>query len=154
MDSRDFLNNLVDLLNAVAEKRKIVFPVHPRTKKNMEEWDIISRFSENIIITEPIGYIDFLTLTKNAELIITDSGGIQEESTFLGVQCITVRENTERPVTVEIGTNQLIGTDLKKVQAAALQVLEGKKKNGKIPELWDGKAAERIVEKLINVKHV
>ncbi len=88
----------------------------------------------------------FFALTKNAELIITDSGGIQEESTFLGVQCLTVRDNTERPVTVEVGTNQFIGTDLKKVKEAALKVLNGEKKKGSIPEKWDGHAAERIVE--------
>ncbi len=150
VDSKIFLTGLAGLLNTIAEKRKIVFPVHPRTRKNMEEWDIITNFSGNVIITEPIGYIDFLTLTKNAELIITDSGGIQEESTYLGVQCITVRENTERPVTVETGTNQLIGTDLKKVQKSALEVLNGNIKKGKIPELWDGKAAERIVDILMN----
>ena len=146
VDSKNFLSDLIVLLNAVAAKRKVVFPVHPRTKKNMVEWDIIKRFSGKVIIIEPIGYIDFLTLTKNADLIITDSGGIQEESTYLGVQCITVRENTERPVTVEIGTNRLIGTDLKKVENSALEVLEGKVKKGGIPELWDGKAAERIVD--------
>ena len=150
VDSKEFLTGLVDLLNSVAEKRKVIFPVHPRTKKNMVEWNVLNSFSQNVIITDPIGYIDFLTLTKNAELIITDSGGIQEESTYLGVQCITVRENTERPVTVEIGTNQLIGTDLKNVRNAALEVLDGKTKKGEIPELWDGNAGERIVEILIN----
>ena len=104
------------------------------------------KLSENIILTDPIGYIDFLCLTKNAELIITDSGGIQEESTYLGVQCLTVRDNTERPVTVDVGTNQLIGTDLAKVKTAAFKVLDGEKKSGSIPEKWDGHAAERIVE--------
>ena len=100
----------------------------------------------NLIITEPIGYIDFLALVKSATLVITDSGGIQEETTFLGVQCLTVRNNTERPVTVDVGTNQLIGTDFNKVRKVALKVLSGQKKPGKIPELWDGKAAERIAE--------
>ena len=100
--------------------------------------------------SEPLGYIDFLALTNKAELIITDSGGIQEESTFLGVQCITVRNNTERPSTVEIGTNQLIGTDMEKVESAALDVLNGKKKTGRIPDLWDGNAAKRIVKILVD----
>jgi UDP-N-acetylglucosamine 2-epimerase (non-hydrolysing) len=99
-----------------------------------------------ILLLDPIGYIDFLALTRSAKLVITDSGGIQEESTYLGVQCITVRDNTERPVTVTEGTNQLIGTDLKKVEKAAGEVLEGKIKKGKIPELWDGRTAERIVK--------
>ena len=105
--------------------------------------------NEKIILTDPIGYIDFLSLTKNAELIITDSGGIQEESTYLGVQCITVRENTERPVTVDVGTNQLIGTNLEEVEKAALKILNGEKKKGSIPELWDGRTAERIAKILV-----
>ena len=146
VDSLDFLNELVDTLNALAEKRKLVFPIHPRTRKNFDLYSLNEKLSENIILTDPIGYIDFLCLTKNAELIVTDSGGIQEESTYLGVQCLTVRDNTERPITVEVGTNQLIGTDLAKVKTAALKVLNGEKKKGSIPEKWDGQAAERIVE--------
>ena len=101
-------------------------------------------------ITHPLRFIELLRLNSNARMIITDSGGIQEESTYLGVQCITVRDNTERPITVEVGTNQLIGTDLGKVKRTALEVLEGKTKNGSIPELWDGHAAERIAAVLID----
>ena len=149
VDSREFLIKLTGVLNRLSEKRKIVFPIHPRTRKNFDELGTDYKLNENILLSQPIGYIDFLALTKNAELIITDSGGIQEESTYLGVQCITVRDNTERPSTVEIGTNQLIGTDLNKVERAALDVIKGKKKNGNIPELWDGYAAERIVNILI-----
>jgi len=100
----------------------------------------------SVNLCDPVGYIDFLSLIKNAELIVTDSGGIQEESTYLGVQCITLRTTTERPITVEVGTNQLIGVDLQKAEAACLDVLNGNKKEGKIPEMWDGKAAERIIE--------
>lgn len=148
VDSGSFLSQLISTLNNLGQKEKIIFPVHPRTKKNLAELGLEENLSKNVILTDPIGYIDFLALTKNAGLVITDSGGIQEETTFLGVQCITVRENTERPVTVEIGTNQLIGTDLKKVEVAAMKVLKGEKKCGKIPELWDGKAAERIVKVL------
>ncbi len=146
VDTKEGLKALLHLLNTVAEKRKLLFPIHPRTKSNMIKFGLDNTLEENVILTDPIGYIDFLALTKDAELIITDSGGIQEESTYLGVQCITVRNNTERPITVEIGTNQLIGTDLSKVEKAALEVLDGKIKTGKIPELWDGKAAERIAE--------
>ena len=91
-----------------------------------------------------MGYIDFLSLTKNAELVITDSGGIQEETTFLGVQCITVRDSTERPITISEGTNSLVGTDISKVKLYSNEVLNGKIKKGKKPEFWDGKAAERI----------
>ncbi len=146
VDSKDFLKELMSLFKSLSVNKKIFFPVHPRTKKNLEESGYGSNFHKNVILTEPIGYIDFLSLTKNAELIITDSGGIQEESTYLGVQCITVRNNTERPITVKVGTNQLIGTDLKNVENAAKEILSGNIKNGNIPELWDGKAAERITE--------
>jgi UDP-N-acetylglucosamine 2-epimerase (non-hydrolysing) len=149
VDSKDYLEELIHLLNTVSEKRKVIFPIHPRTKNNMHRFGLNNTLSSNVILTDPIGYIDFLSLTKNAELIITDSGGIQEESTYLGVQCITVRNNTERPVTVEVGTNQLIGTDLEKVEKAALEVLCGQKKQGNIPDLWDGRAAERIAQILI-----
>jgi len=149
VDSVSFLSQLISTLNKLGRKGKIVFPVHPRTKKNLSEMGLEENLSENVLLTDPIGYIDFLTLLKNAGLVITDSGGIQEETTFLGVQCITVRENTERPVTVEIGTNQLIGTNLKKVEQAAEKILNGEKKCGKIPELWDGKSAERIVQILV-----
>ncbi len=149
VDSNDFLKDLMGLFENLAGKKKIIFPVHPRTKKNLEEAGYGNNLNENIILTDPIGYIDFLALTKNAGLIITDSGGIQEESTYLGVQCITVRNNTERPITVEVGTNQLIGTDLNSVEKCALDILSGNIKCGKIPELWDGKAAERITEFLI-----
>lgn len=146
VDSKDFLKELMSLFKSLSVNKKIIFPVHPRTKKNLEESGYGNNFYKNVILTEPIGYIDFLSLTKNAELIITDSGGIQEESTYLGVQCITVRNNTERPITVKVGTNQLIGTDLKNVENAAKEILNGNTKKGKIPELWDGKAAERITE--------
>ncbi|MGE5363633.1 MAG: non-hydrolyzing UDP-N-acetylglucosamine 2-epimerase [Bacteroidota bacterium] len=146
VDSKDYLQELINLLNSVSRKRKLVFPIHPRTKSNMSKFGLDNLLSENVLLTEPIGYIDFLALTKNAELIITDSGGIQEESTYLGVQCITVRKNTERPITVEVGTNQLIGTDLAKVEEAALSVLNGNLKKGGIPDLWDGCAAERIAQ--------
>jgi UDP-N-acetylglucosamine 2-epimerase (non-hydrolysing) len=151
VDSKDYLKSLLHLLNTISELRKVIFPIHPRTKANMQKFSLDNLLSENVILTEPIGYIDFLALTKNSELIITDSGGIQEESTYLGIQCITVRDNTERPSTVEIGTNQLIGTDLVKVEKAATEILNGKKKTGAIPEFWDGHASESITKTLIEV---
>ena len=100
--------------------------------------------NQSIILTEPLGYVDFISLVKNAELILTDSGGIQEESTFLNTQCITIRTSTERPSTVEIGTNQLVGDDFKNAEKTANVVLAGGLKNGSVPEFWDGRAAERI----------
>jgi len=150
VDSKEQLVKLVDLLNAIAEKRKVLFPIHPRTRINLENFSLLEMIHRNLQLTEPIGYLDFLALTSNAELILTDSGGIQEESTYLGVQCITLRTSTERPITVEIGTNQLLGTDLDKAKVAALSVLDGDIKVGKVPELWDGKAAERITEIIVN----
>lgn len=150
VDSHKYLEELLHLLNTVSEKRKVFFPIHPRTKLNMHKFGLDTLLNKNVILSDPIGYIDFLALTKNAELIITDSGGIQEESTYLGIQCITVRNNTERPVTVQEGTNQLIGTDLEKVEKTALEILNGNIKRGSIPELWDGKAAERITEIIVN----
>ena len=146
VDTRSSLTQLVDMLNRLTGKTKLVFPVHPRTRKNLEEFDLMSKLSEEILTLDPIGYIDFLALTRSANLLITDSGGIQEETTFLGVQCITVRNNTERPVTVSLGTNHLVGTDLDAVEKAALEVLDGNIKKGIIPEKWDGLTAERIVD--------
>lgn len=149
VDEEKSLREVIVMLNHLSEKRKIVFPIHPRTRANIKAFGLESLLNENIILTDPIGYLDFISLVKNCELVITDSGGIQEESTYLGVQCLTLRENTERPITVEVGTNHLIGTDFTKAEVAALGILSGKKKIGKIPELWDGKAAERIVEILM-----
>ncbi|MDA3859858.1 MAG: UDP-N-acetylglucosamine 2-epimerase (non-hydrolyzing) [Melioribacteraceae bacterium] len=146
VDTKESLEKLVHFLNVLSEQRKVVFPIHPRTKNNLGKFELLKTLSKNIILTDPIGYVDFQALTKNAELVVTDSGGIQEETTALGVQCITLRTSTERPSTVDVGTNQLIGLDLEKAETACLDVLNGNKKEGKIPELWDGKAAERIVE--------
>jgi len=149
VDEEKSLREVIEMLNHLSEKRKIVFPIHPRTRANIKAFGLETLLNANIILTDPIGYLDFISLVKNCELVITDSGGIQEESTYLCVQCLTLRENTERPITVEVGTNHLVGTDFKKAETAALEILSGKKKVGKIPELWDGKAAERIVEILV-----
>ncbi len=146
VDSKIYLTELVDSINQLARRSTCVFPVHPRTANKLQEFGLNTKLHSNIIITEPIGYIDFMCLVKSARLIITDSGGIQEESTYLGVQCITVRDNTERPVTVKVGTNQLIGRKLSKVINAANKILDNDLKKGNIPELWDGKAAERIID--------
>lgn len=150
VDEENSLIKLVDFLNAMAKKKKVVFPIHPRTKANLDKFGLITKLNNDILLIDPLGYIDFLSLIKNAILIITDSGGIQEESTYLGVQCITVRTNTERPVTVTLGTNQLLGVNLDYVQEKAIEVLDGKTKLGKIPPMWDGKAAERLVQIIYN----
>ncbi|MFH2108806.1 MAG: UDP-N-acetylglucosamine 2-epimerase (non-hydrolyzing) [Chrysiogenia bacterium] len=149
VDEKADLVNLIDFFNGLAGKRKVIFPVHPRTLKNLEKFNLLKILKAEVLLCEPLGYIDFLALMKDAELVITDSGGIQEETTYLGIQCLTVRENTERPVTVEVGTNQLAGTDLNKVELAALKIINGAIKKGKNPQLWDGKASERIVDILM-----
>ncbi len=146
VDTQESLEKLVAFLNRIAGERKVVFPIHPRTKNNLEKYNLTHSLHPSIILSDPIGYIDFQALIKNAELIVTDSGGIQEETTYLGVQCITLRTSTERPSTVDVGTNQLIGIDLEKAEVACLDVLGGNKKVGTIPELWDGNAAVRIVD--------
>lgn len=149
VDTKESLEKLVNFLNRLGEERKVIFPVHPRTKNNLDKYELLQLLNSSVIMSDPIGYIDFQALIKNAELIVTDSGGIQEESTYLGVQCVTLRTSTERPSTIEIGTNQLIGIDLKKAEEVCLQVLSGNKKKGEVPDKWDGKAAERIVEILL-----
>ena len=153
MDNKPSLEKILATLNSFAQKKKIVFPVHPRTQTKMKEFGIDRKLSENVIITDPIGYIDFLCLIKNASFIITDSGGIQEETTYLGIPCVTLRNNTERPVTISIGSNYLAGTDDSKLSKIVMDILNGRVKKSDIPPLWDGKAAERICKILANAKH-
>jgi len=143
VDSADNLNKLVSMLNSMSEKTKVVFPIHPRTKKSLQ--NLNKKLREDIILLEPLPYLDFLGLMSKAKVVVTDSGGIQEETTYLGVQCITVRDNTERPITVESGTNHLVGTDLEKVITTFHEILNGRIKKGRIPTKWDGKSGERIV---------
>lgn len=142
---------LAGLLQAVAHlstRLPVIFPVHPRTRRMLSEPALfaILRDARGLRLVDPMGYLEFLALTSQARLILTDSGGLQEESTALGVPCLTLRENTERPVTVEVGTNIIVGTDPERIQQAADRVLDGQGKQGRIPELWDGHASERIAE--------
>ncbi len=149
VDSADALTRLVAFLNRLAAVRRIVFPVHPRTRDHLRRFGLEEAISRDVAVSEPLGYIEFLTLVRHAELIVTDSGGIQEESTWLGVPCITVRDSTERPVTVELGTNRLVGSDFGRAEEAARRVLAGERKPGRIPPRWDGRAAERIAAVLL-----
>jgi UDP-N-acetylglucosamine 2-epimerase (non-hydrolysing) len=147
VDSTDKLAELIGAIDAVAKEVPVIFPVHPRTQQRLAQAGITHHSSLRLIA--PIGYLDFLCLLSKATLVLTDSGGIQEETTALGVPCLTLRQNTERPITISEGTNLLIGTDPARIVAAAQDVLAGKGKAGRIPPLWDGHAAERIVEILL-----
>jgi UDP-N-acetylglucosamine 2-epimerase (non-hydrolysing) len=139
------LGALLGALAIVARSAPVVFPVHPRTRKMIEDHHLV-RAEPGLRLVEPLGYLDFLALSSQAQLVMTDSGGLQEESTALGVPCLTLRDNTERPITVTVGTNTVIGTDPDRIVAEALAVLEGRGKRGRSPELWDGCAGRRIAE--------
>lgn len=138
---------ILDALEVIQKDIKIVFPVHPRTRKMIPELNLTSRVEalKNIIICEPLGYFDFSKLVSESLFALTDSGGIQEETTVYGIPCITLRENTERPITITEGTNELAGTDTEKIIDFAQKIMRNEWKKGRIPELWDGKTAERIL---------
>jgi UDP-N-acetylglucosamine 2-epimerase (non-hydrolysing) len=149
VDSIDKLNQLLRTLDTIAEEIPVVFPVHPRTQHKLVQAGV--QHHPQLRLIPPVGYLDFLCLLKHATLVLTDSGGIQEETTALGVPCLTLRENTERPVTISEGTNLLVGTDPAKIIAAVRDTLAGHAKTGRIPTLWDGHAAKRIVEIILKV---
>lgn len=152
VDNKEELLKLIELINHVTENYFVVFPVHPRTLKNAKEFGIFEQFDSNkrLIFTEPLDYFAFQNLVKNCSFILTDSGGIQEESTFRQKPCLTLRPNTERPVTVEIGSNTLLPFDLDLLKNYMNQITEGTYKKGAIPEYWDGKATERILGELLS----
>ena len=140
-------------LNAIAiltDRLPVILPLHPRTRNRWSSFGLLDRLKRcrNLTITDPLGYLEFLALMDNAALVLTDSGGIQEETTILGVPCLTFRENTERPITVSEGTNQLVGLDLVRLATAIDEVLSGEIVEGRTPELWDGQAAARILHVL------
>ncbi|MEO2048195.1 MAG: UDP-N-acetylglucosamine 2-epimerase (non-hydrolyzing) [Pirellulales bacterium] len=151
VDDPKVLAGLVEVLVDISSKIPLVFPVHPRTAERLARTGLLDQFEQasGIHLREPLGYLNFLSLTSQARVIVTDSGGLQEESTVLGIPCLTMRPNTERPVTVDIGTSTLIGSDPDILRKNLIAVLEGKYKPGKCPELWDGHAAERIAELLV-----
>jgi len=149
VDDPSMLAQIVSTLGEISRELPIVFPIHPRTRNRITEASLNVAQNDRLQLIDPIGYLDFLCLQKHAMMLITDSGGIQEETTFLGVPCLTVRENTERPVTVSIGTNILVGQDMVRLRTEAAAILAGSAKKGAIPPLWDGHAAERIATVLI-----
>ena len=150
VDTKEGLTKILDIftsINALNKNTEIVFPVHPRTRKMMETYKLRRKFNAvpNLIITEPLGYLDFLSLMMNARYVLTDSGGIQEETTSLKIPCLTLRENTERPVTVDEGTNTLTGLNKNAIIKNIKKIESGKYKSGTSPKYWDGKSAQRIV---------
>ena len=143
VDDEATMRRIGEALITVSAQLPLIFPVHPRTRANLERFGV--DLGRNVTLVGPRAYMEFLNLWKDAAVVLTDSGGLQEETTALGVPCITIRENTERPVTVDEGTNVLVGTDPVKIVSEVRKVFSGEGKQGRRPDLWDGKAAERIV---------
>ncbi len=148
VDDKEQLEGIINIFANLAKHRKIVLPIHPRTRKNIDKFGLSELVDsiDKLIFIDPLGYIDFLSLMMKADFVLTDSGGIQEETTALGVPCITIRPTTERPITCEVGTNILIQPVPEKIQTAVDDMLNKPRKKGEIPYLWDGRAAERIAE--------
>jgi UDP-N-acetylglucosamine 2-epimerase (non-hydrolysing) len=145
VDGMEHLASLVNMMTELSRHLPVVFPVHPRTRERLEG---IGSTGRGLIFTEPLGYLEFLRLTSEARLVLTDSGGIQEEATILHVECLTMRDNTERPVTIAQGTNRLVGTDPQRILKAALETLDAPPRSLPPPEFWDGKASARILDVL------
>ncbi len=148
VDDPEKLADMISFIGRLAGDKKLVFPVHPRTRQKLAA---IGPLPSNLILAEPMPYLEFIYLVKNGLAVVTDSGGIQEETTFLKVPCLTLRENTERPETVEVGSNLLLGFDKPKIAQAFQLLLSGNWKRSEIPELWDGRAAERIIDTLVSL---
>ena len=154
VDDPNILGGILEALSEIAQEVPIIFPIHPRTKKMAMQFGLDRYFNigdevKGIWLTEPMGYLEFLHLNMNARMVLTDSGGLQEETTVLGVPCITLRHNTERPITCVEGTNQVVGNHKANILEAAKRVVSGDQQSGSIPEKWDGRAAQRIVRILI-----
>ncbi len=150
VDDDHRLTGILTALEEIQQELKVIFPIHPRTRKRIAEFGLepVLNNMDNLSIAEPVSYLESLCLLKDASFVMTDSGGVQEETTVLGVPCLTLRDNTERPVTVNVGTNTVVGVDPASILKAARSVLEGRYKKGRVPELWDGEAAERIIRVL------
>lgn len=149
VDHAETLGALLDAVGEISRRLPVVFPVHPRTRSKIEAFGLAGKLPPaSVLQLPPVGYLEMLGLMRDARLVLTDSGGIQEETTALGVPCITLRNNTERPITAEEGTNTIVGQDPARIRAAFDEVMQNGGKGGRIPELWDGRAAERIAQAL------
>ena len=160
VDRKEIFKNILEALEEIAKHLPLIFPAHPRTQNRIKEFGFEAHFNSiesnnpttltnpinSINLINPLGYLDFLQLMSNANLVLTDSGGIQEETTILGIPCVTIRDNTERPITVNYGTNRIVGTTKEKIIKGSLEAMKENYSEAHIPPLWDGKAAERIVK--------
>ena len=144
VDDRETLEAILNAFQRIQQEIPLVFPAHPRTQKRMKEFGF-QNLNSRLRVTEPMGYIEFLALEKHARFVLTDSGGIQEETTVFGIPCLTIRENTERPITIREGTNVLVGTRESRIVQESLKILNGGGTRGKVPQFWDDKVSERIV---------
>lgn len=149
VDDPRMLAQILYTLDELAHEIPLLFPIHPRTRRRIEEHSLTPQ-ARQLLLCEPLGYLEFLTLQRHARLVITDSGGVQEETTYLQVPCLTLRENTERPVTVEVGSNQLVGRNMDLLKRMVWEILGGGRRTGAIPPLWDGCAGERIAAIIAN----
>jgi UDP-N-acetylglucosamine 2-epimerase (non-hydrolysing) len=149
VDQESSLRMILDAFDTIQRDMPIIFPIHPRTLKMLDVLGLKDQATalKNLKLLDPLGYLDFLALMKNARVVLTDSGGIQEETTYLGIQCLTLRPNTERPVTITVGTNRLVELSKQGIMEGYREALENPKV-GQVPELWDGGTASRIVEYL------
>jgi len=170
VDNLQSLEPIIKALHSISHDLPLYFPVHPRTLNKIEKFGLTDLFNwqfmqknissgstaeknSSFYLTPPLGYLDFLNLTAEAAVVITDSGGIQEETTFLGIPCVTLRENTERPVTMTEGTNYLIGTEPHNILETTRSILAGDRKDSSIPQFWDGKSGARIIEIILAAAH-
>jgi len=154
VDDKETLSNILEIIREIQSQIKIIWPMHPRTRNNLEGFNLKEKLKEmkNVSISDPLTYLEFMNAVMNSKFVLTDSGGIQEETTVLNIPCITLRDNTERPVTIEQGTNYLAGSNKNSILEIIQKVLNGKAKQYRGIEFWDGKAAERIVSVIKNEK--
>jgi UDP-N-acetylglucosamine 2-epimerase (non-hydrolysing) len=149
VDTPQALRSVLEVLAEVSAQLPLVFAMHPRTRGNIDRFGLQGLIdAQRMVVLPPQGYLEMVGLMKSATLVLTDSGGLQEETTALGVPCLTMRENTERPITVEQGTNTMVGCDAQAIRRGVAEILAGHGKRGRVPEYWDGRAAERIAADL------